>query len=44
MTWALWGLKKLEGRRGSAPPAEAQVLANDDELTIGTGDVLTMQF
>ena len=44
MTWALWGLKKLEGRRSSAPPAEVQVLANDDPLPIGAGDVLTMRF
>ena len=44
LTWALWGLKKLEGRRASAPPAEAQVLANDDPLPVGAGDVLTMQF
>ena len=44
MTWALWGLKKLEGRRESAPPAEVQVLANDDPLPIGAGDVLTMRF
>lgn len=44
MTWALWGLKRLEARRGGAPPAEVRVAASNDLLLAGTGDVLTMRF
>ena len=44
MTWALWGLKRLEARRGGAPPAEVLVMSGGDPRLAVSGDVLTMRF
>lgn len=51
MTWALWGLKNVEGKPKQAAPAEAQVLTRDDSLGKGAAggslpkyDILTMGF